>query len=87
MHLLSTNMVIYYVAVPVRDDTVFIVFGKGASGFPVSSMIILNVKEPSNISYLSAYFDPNGVARPNPGLSAGAKAGIAIGVIAGVSTN
>ncbi|KAI9253103.1 hypothetical protein EDC94DRAFT_620243 [Helicostylum pulchrum] len=72
-------------AVPVYNDTLFIVFGRGVSGIAISSMVILNVTVPSNISYLSAYVDPNGVARPisSPGLSTGATAGIAIGAIAG----
>lgn len=57
------------------------------SGIAISSMVILNVTVPSNISYLSAYDDPNGVARPisSPGLSTDATAGIAVGAIAGVS--
>lgn len=57
------------------------------SGVAISSMVILNVTVPSNISYLSAYVDPNGVARStnSPGLSTGATAGIAVGAVAGVS--
>ncbi|KAG2234679.1 hypothetical protein INT48_005831 [Thamnidium elegans] len=72
-------------AVPVYNDTLFIVFGRGVSGIAISSMVILNVTVPSNISYLSAYVDPNGVACPinSPGLSSGATAGIAVGAVAG----
>ncbi|KAG2234678.1 hypothetical protein INT48_005830 [Thamnidium elegans] len=42
---------------------------------------------PSNISHLSAYVDPNGVARPSnsPGLSTGATAGVSVGATAGIA--
>ncbi|GAA5804779.1 hypothetical protein HPULCUR_010286 [Helicostylum pulchrum] len=78
-------------AVPVYNNTLFIVFGRGASGVSVSSMVILNVTDPSNISYLSTYVDPNGVENSNIyeeekssdslGLSEGVTAGIAVGTI------
>lgn len=80
-------MTFYYLAVPVYNDTVFVVFGINLAGVAVSSMIALNVTDPSNILYLSAYVDPNAVIRSisNPGLSTGATAGVAVGSVAGVS--
>lgn len=58
-------------------------------------MVILNVTDPSNISYLSTYVDPNGVENSNIyeeekssdslGLSEGVTAGIAVGTIIAVS--
>lgn len=80
-------MAFYYSAVPVYNDTVFIVFGINLAGVAVSSMITLNVTDPSNILYLSAYVDPNIVTRSSisHGLSTGATAGIAVGSVAGVS--
>lgn len=80
-------MSFYYLAVPVYNNTLFIVFGRSLTGVAVSSIVTLNVTDPSNISYLSSYVDPNGVERPSnsTGLSTGATAGIAVGAIAGVS--
>lgn len=87
-YLCRTNITFCYLAVPVYNNILFIVFGRDVSGIAIYSMIILNVTVPSDISYLSAYVDPNGVAREtsSPGLSKGATAGIAVGTAIGVST-
>ncbi|KAI7895694.1 uncharacterized protein EV154DRAFT_494626 [Mucor mucedo] len=46
-------------AVPVNNDTVFIVFGKDPINVPTLSLLILNVSDTSRITLLNSFVDPN----------------------------
>ncbi|KAG2203961.1 hypothetical protein INT47_007544 [Mucor saturninus] len=46
-------------AVPVNNDTLFIVFGKDPINVPTLSLLILNVSDTSRITLLNSFVDPN----------------------------
>lgn len=72
-------------AVVINSETVFIVFGKDTSDLPLLSLLVLNVTNPSNVTLLNNYIDPNAPSVKSSGLSTGATVGIAVGVTAAVS--
>lgn len=69
-----------------NNNTLFIVFGKDNTDVPTSSLLALNTTDPSNISLLAAYVDPNAPPPSSgPKLGSGVIAGIAVGAAAAVS--
>ncbi|KAG2203960.1 hypothetical protein INT47_007543 [Mucor saturninus] len=81
-------------AVPVNNDTVFIVFGKDPTDSPTISLVMLNVTNPSKITWLEAYADPNAPVITSPNSNSTSpresdvpekKASLSTGAIAGIS--
>lgn len=78
------------IAVLVNNETLFIVMGYNSVDLVTSAPIVLNIADPSNITYVEKYTDPNAPQDADSegqssGLSTGAIAGIAVGSAAGVS--
>ncbi|KAG2202470.1 hypothetical protein INT47_013086 [Mucor saturninus] len=82
-------------AVAINNETLFIVFGKDTASVPTLSVLMLDVKNPSNVTLLEKYVDPTAVVVPpvanstttpipekESKLSTGATAGIAVGASA-----
>lgn len=63
------------------NDTLFVLFGQNQNFKSISSIVILDVSDPSRISYLDTYVSSSS----DPRLSKGATIGIAIGASVGVS--
>jgi hypothetical protein len=80
------------IAILANNETLFIVLGIDGVSAATSLPIALNIANPSAITYLEKYTDPNAppisnpnTAENNDGLSSGAIAGIAVGAAAAVS--
>lgn len=64
-----------------NKNTIFILFGKDAAENSTLSLVMLNGTNPSNVTFLEKYADPNAPMDPKSSkLSTGANAGIGVGV-------
>jgi hypothetical protein len=89
------NSLVYRLAILANKDTLFIVNGIDAISKVTSLPIVLNISNPSSITYVQKYTDPNvslESSRDQPyeydsseGLSTGAVAGISVGAAIVVS--
>lgn len=66
-----------YLAVLVGNDTVFVLFGGDSHFQGTSSVVLLDVTNPTNISYIDTYGNPKSKKKSSR-LSTGETAGIAV---------